>query len=190
MNIFSYVVARDFGFAPNPFGGYCTLATCKPPIRESAEVGDIIVGTRASPRANEIVYFMEVSEISNFQQYWEDPRFHIKRPNMHGSKKQAFGDNIYHFVDDTLIQEDSHHTFNDGSPCHENIETDLKSRNVLIAKRYAYWGQSSLTIPLELSDIVKKGPGFKRHFSEAFKTDIKNWLFSLDQGYFGPPISW
>lgn len=27
---YSYVVARDFGFAPNPFNGFLTLATCKP----------------------------------------------------------------------------------------------------------------------------------------------------------------
>lgn len=190
MNIFSYVVARDFGFAPNPFGGYCTLATCKPLIRERAKIGDIIIGTRASPKKNEIVYFMEVSEVSNFQQYWEDPRFKAKRPNMYGSRKQAFGDNIYHFEDDDVIQEDSHHTLNDGTPCHKNIKTDLKSRNVLIGERYAYWGQSSLAIPPELSHIIKRGPGFKRHFPESFKSDVRDWLFSLDQGYFGPPISW
>ena len=29
MSLFSYVVARDTGFAPNPSGGYCTLANCK-----------------------------------------------------------------------------------------------------------------------------------------------------------------
>ena len=31
--IYSYVVRYDSGFAPNPFYGYCTLATCKPDIR-------------------------------------------------------------------------------------------------------------------------------------------------------------
>src|SRR5712671_5339411 len=34
MRLYSYVVARDFGFAPNPFFGVCTLATCKPDIRK------------------------------------------------------------------------------------------------------------------------------------------------------------
>ncbi|WP_225761747.1 hypothetical protein [Acinetobacter sp. Marseille-P8610] len=34
MKIFSYVVSRDFGFAPNPFFNFCTLATCKPKIRK------------------------------------------------------------------------------------------------------------------------------------------------------------
>lgn len=40
MKLFSYVVAREYGFAPNPFFGWCTLATCKPKIRVTAEVGD------------------------------------------------------------------------------------------------------------------------------------------------------
>ena len=47
MKLYSYIVARDFGFAPNPFYGFCTLATCKPKIREHASVGDWVVGTGA-----------------------------------------------------------------------------------------------------------------------------------------------
>lgn len=44
LKLYSYVVARDFGFAPNPFHGYCTLATCKPDIRATASVGDWVIG--------------------------------------------------------------------------------------------------------------------------------------------------
>ena len=36
---------RDYGFAPNPYFGYCTLATCKPVIRRCAGVGDWIAWT-------------------------------------------------------------------------------------------------------------------------------------------------
>ena len=42
MKFYSYVIPRDFGFAPNPHFGYCTLATCKQGIRRSAHVGDWI----------------------------------------------------------------------------------------------------------------------------------------------------
>src|SRR5262245_31415483 len=45
VRLYSYVVARDYGFAPNPFYGFCTLATCKPDIRRTADIGDWIVGT-------------------------------------------------------------------------------------------------------------------------------------------------
>ena len=40
MNLYSYVITRDYGFAPNPFWNICTLATCKPQIREHALKGD------------------------------------------------------------------------------------------------------------------------------------------------------
>lgn len=33
--LYSYTIKVDIGFAPNPFGGVCTLACCKPKIRES-----------------------------------------------------------------------------------------------------------------------------------------------------------
>ena len=49
--LFSYVVDHDLGFAPNPYGGFCTLAHCKfsssgrKNIVELAKVGDWIAGT-------------------------------------------------------------------------------------------------------------------------------------------------
>ena len=39
MRLHSYVVARDYGFAPNPFLGVCTLATCKPKSAPPWELG-------------------------------------------------------------------------------------------------------------------------------------------------------
>src|SRR5258708_38917575 len=94
--IYSYVVARDFGFAPNPFHGVCTLATCKPRIRSAAGIGDWVVGTgtAARKRSGYMVYAMLVDESMSFQDYWSDPRFQQKKPNLRSSKKQAFGDNI------------------------------------------------------------------------------------------------
>ena len=43
-HLYVYIITRDFGFAPNPFHGRCTLATCKPGIRKSAKVGDWVLG--------------------------------------------------------------------------------------------------------------------------------------------------
>lgn len=42
--LYAYSITRDFGFAPNPFHGICTLATCKPRIRKAANIGDWILG--------------------------------------------------------------------------------------------------------------------------------------------------
>ena len=45
--IFRYVVRFDSGAAPNPFGGWCSLAICKPGIRRTAGVTDWIIGLRS-----------------------------------------------------------------------------------------------------------------------------------------------
>src|SRR5262245_19102367 len=92
VRLHSYVVARDYGFAPNPFFGFCTLATCKPRLRSVAQVGDWIVGTGSKKHKRErfVVYAMRVTGTLTFNQYWADGRFQSKKPNMRGSKKQAF----------------------------------------------------------------------------------------------------
>ena len=40
----AYKITHDTGFAPNPFHGYLTLATCKLGIRLKAKVGEWICG--------------------------------------------------------------------------------------------------------------------------------------------------
>src|SRR5271166_5243641 len=96
--VYIYVVARDFGFAPNPFHGFCTLATCKPAIRSTAQIGDWIIGMGgADLRAlGRCIFAMRVTEASSFDQYWPDPACRAKRPVRNGSKKMMVGDNIYH----------------------------------------------------------------------------------------------
>ena len=71
MRLFSYVVARDYGFAPNPFFGVCTLATCKPNVRRIARPGDWVVGTGSAAHNREgyLVFAMKVAEALTFDQY-------------------------------------------------------------------------------------------------------------------------
>lgn len=191
MKIFSYVIPRDFGFAPNPFYGYCTLGTCKPRIRRAANVGDIIIGTRGSPKVKEIVYFMEVEEILSFDEYWLDARFRDKKPDLYKSFKKAFGDNIYHKAPDgSWVQEDSHHTNYDGSPVLKNITKDTSTEKVLISKNFSYWGASSLEIPIHLREIIKKGVGEKTRFDSEIKQKVRDWLSDLPRGYIGQPGAW
>jgi len=80
VKLYSYVVARDYGFAPNPFSGSCTLATCKPEIRRMASVGDWVVGTGSATqnRRGSLVYAMKVAEAMSFNSFWDDPRFENK----------------------------------------------------------------------------------------------------------------
>lgn len=102
MRVFSYIVRYDYGFAPNPFEGYCTVATCKPQIRGAAKVGDWILGTGSTDKSltGKLVYVMQVGEVLTFDEYWKDPRFVRKVPTDGAAVKRAYGDNIYHHGDD------------------------------------------------------------------------------------------
>lgn len=156
--LYIYVVARDFGFAPNPFHGYCTLATCKPGIRKSARIGDWVMGVGGSrlQATGRCIYLMNVSEILKFNDYWSDQRFQIKKPIRNGSPVMMVGDNVYHQNGKTgdWIQEDSHHSNPDGTTNITNLETDTMSVNVLISTRFYYFGSESP--PVDLSSINYK----------------------------------
>lgn len=197
VKLYSYVVARDFGFAPNPFHGYCTLATCKPDIRATASVGDWVIGTGAKPHELEghLVYAMRVSEILTYDSYWQDERFRMKRPYLHGSLKQAFGDNIYHRDVKTgcWIQADSHHSFEGGLANNANIKQDTGSENVLISKEFYFFGGSAPAIPERFlnwngNSVCKKGPSHKCTFPDDLIASFVGWVRSLGvSGYIDEP---
>ncbi|SRR6266446_6327599 len=199
MTLYSYVVARDYGFAPNPFYGVCTLATCKPLIRRHANVGDWVVGTGSKTKGLEgrLVFAMQVAEALTFNQYWVDPRFLNKRPHLDGSLKQALGDNIYHRNSKTgkWHQENSHHSFSDGRPNPHNIANDTQTDRMLIGVDFVYWGRSGPSIPERFCRShfnVCAHRGHKcRFLNEADVRRFIEWIRSLDTtGYAGIPGEW
>ena len=198
MRLFSYVVARDYGFAPNPFFGVCTLATCKPRVRKAAAVGDWIVGTGSKRRGRQglLVYVMRVAETLTYNEYWADPRFHRKKPNLRGSLKQAFGDNIY-FRDETgqWHQQDSHHSCQGGAPNFHNIRNDTQTDRVLIGFEYAYWGGSGPQIDESFRNYgghdIRVGRNHKCNFPHGLANDFVTWFHLLGEyGYRGDPLDW
>jgi len=99
MKLYSYIVAIDSGFAPNPFFGYCTLACCKPVIRRTIDIGDWIVGLSPKAKGNKVIYAMQVDEIlKSYSEYYK--RFENKRPDYTKDKVYERGDNIYMPWDD------------------------------------------------------------------------------------------
>lgn len=151
-----YVVARDFGFAPNPFHGACTLACCKPAIRSTAQSGDWIVGMGGSKlkAVGKCVFAMQVTHAMSFNEYWEDPEFRAKRPVRNGSRKMMVGDNIYSRAgeDDDWDQLNSHHSQPDGRPDASNIARDTSTDRVLISRHFIYFGASAPDVPVAILD--------------------------------------
>jgi len=192
MAIFSYVLVRDYGFAPNPFYAVCTLATCKPLIRGKACVGDWVLGFGSCANRTvmgKLIYAMKVEMKCTFDEYWNAPEFQRKKPVMNGSLKQKYGDNIYHHgKNGEWIQEDSHHKNADGTINEKNLNRDTKKDCVLISRQYWYWGKDAIPIPDTLQELVKKGRNHKEKKSLILENTLEKWLHSFKvKGYIGKP---
>lgn len=191
MAIFSYVVARDFGFAPNPFFGWCTLATCKPTVRKGAQVDDWVVGLGSAQYGltGRIVFALRVEETPTFSDYWSDARFILKRPDLCASYKYAFGDNIYRrSASGRWLQEASHHSMRSGRQNLANTSHDTKTDRVLASRTFYYWGADAIKLPGRFADLlIVRG---NRHVKDGqLQARFSSWLLALPRaGLLGAPM--
>jgi hypothetical protein len=176
-----YVVDRDFGFAPNPFHNYCSLATCKPLIRKRAEVKDWIIGMGGArlKATGRCIFAMQVTDKLTFDDYWSNPLYFDKRPVRNGSQKMMVGDNIYHrnSITNEWYQADSHHSNSDGTVNLQNLITDTKPDNVLLSQHFYYFGKEAPIIPNEkLEEIGYSNQRGYRVFEDRVGEGIIKWL--------------
>ena len=173
LRFYMYVVDRDFGFAPNPFHGICTLATCKPPIRRRARVNDWIVGMGGGRlhATGRCIYAMQVTQTVSFNEYWVGQEYRNKRPVRNGSRAMLVGDNIYHRPegDPTWHQLDSHHSHEDGTPNLVNVQKDTSADRVLLSRNFYYFGSAAPMAPDGVLDRL------------GFRNAIGHRVFGLDQ---------
>jgi hypothetical protein len=177
--IFRYVVRYDGGSAPNPFGGWCSLAICKPQIRRTAKVGDWIIGLRAK-RVDHVLYVMQVEERLSFAEYWNDRRFSTKRPD-----KSHCSDNIYRLdKQGKLVWVDN--------PVHDEShkEHDLGGQWVLVGREFWYFGDQSPQLPTDLVHLIHQRQGHSVHKNRKYTDidDLKQWLWHWERGVHGKPI--
>lgn len=197
--VFSYKVVRDFGFAPNPFFGTCTLACCKPDIRKAARPGDLIIGSGGvkNKLLGKLIFAMEVSERLTFDDYWADERFQTKKPLMGVGRRRGYGDNIYHHDHQgNWLQAHSHHSFPDGSINRANVQRDTSADAMLIGTNFVYWGSLAPEFPEELKDVGGRdirpnGRGDPSLFPEAVRKAAFDWFEAIEKrGYLARPSSW
>lgn len=199
--LYSYVVRYDSGFAPNPFYNFCTLATCKPPIRKTAAVGDWLMGTgsdnKSVRRGGHLVYAMRVTEALSFEQFDADRRFQLKKPFRRGSRKQTCGDNIY-FRDakGAWGQRDSFHSNDDGSLHAEHVQIDTAVNRVLVSDDFVYFGGEGPQVPASLThpdgrSLVHSGIGYACLDDGIRIKKFTDWIRSLElSGWQGSPFEW
>ncbi|MGN6440194.1 MAG: hypothetical protein ACTHMM_26945 [Agriterribacter sp.] len=145
--LYSYKMIVDRGFAPNPFFGYLTLATCKPGIRKTKKIGDYVAGFTSAgmindykPGMEQMIYIMKISEKMSYEKYFNDPRFKRKIPSDDTAKTRA-GDNIYHLVNNcyTQVKSKYHTSFADK-------QRDLTCHKVLVADEFYYFGDKPFCV--------------------------------------------
>ena len=178
--LYGYKMTHDTGFAPNPYHGILTLATCKPLIRKWAKEGYWISGWTSNDvqgkndkfhfkdENQKLIYLAKISEKLSFAEYWE--KYPQKRqPTKTKVGKECFkscgntmvtiNDDIA-FCGDNIYEPDS----NDPSgyiqhenPHHgqQNKEHDLSGENVLVCKEFYYFGVEN-AIDIKKSCIVHR----------------------------------
>jgi hypothetical protein len=148
----SYKQKTDCGFAPNPYGGTLTIATCKPGIREVAVPGEWIAGFTSKalnkdPVGEErLVFLMRVTEKLRREEYYA--RFPQKRPD-----QCPCGDNIY--------RPDGNGAYSHCGGCHhkeeKNQQNDHKSAWVLLSDEFYYFGGVPLFIDRDFRPKLPSG---------------------------------
>lgn len=202
--IYRYVVRYDSGSAPNPYGGYCTLAICKPAIRRTARPGDWIIGFHGfsgkhDTRHEEICYVMQVSESLSYAEYWEDLRFRSRRPSEKKistppSDSAPPCDNFYRPAGvgvngDAELEQAPFNNAGHDDPGSQ--QTDKGGKNVLVSKRFWYFGDQAKELPQSLGRLGEVGRGhvvnkYKERVNEDLE-QLKAWLGKFKPGRMGTP---
>ena len=162
MRLFSYKMTDDTGFAPNPFWGCMTLATCKSQIGKHKGPGDWIAGFTSGKLCDDpvgserLVFLMRIEEKITLSEYFRDERFEPKIPRRSPTTARVFkeGDNIYRPI--VLDAREAHHFEQLPNSNHglEDRADDVNGRYVLISKRFVYFGIDALPIPSHVRPAV------------------------------------
>ena len=191
---------HDYGFAPNPFWGVMTLATCKGSIRSSSnlEIGDLVIATGGrvlNKYIGHLIFAMKVEKIITFDEYWNNPDFQCKKTVFNGSVLQMYGDNVYHTNPQTkeVIQERCAHTVEGKNPKDTGqYRRDIRGKNVLISRNFYYFGANAPELPDEFKHMASTVRNMEcNHVDEETVKKFADWLQSnYKVGIHGDPINW
>lgn len=139
----SYKMASDRGFAPNPYGGVLTLATCKSHIRrcltKEKSLGEWLAGftskglnKKYKVSDKKLIYLARIDDILPMESYWD--KYPIKR-------SYPSSDNIYRNVNGSLVW-----VPNPFHKTEKEQKDDLDGMKVIISRNYFYFGEKALSI--------------------------------------------
>ena len=168
----TYIVPKDTGLAPNPFWGWCTLAVCTPNHQGARlQKGDWIAGFLNAKRHHRFLYAMEIDKRLTMNEYFADPRFEKKKPNLRGDWKERCGDNFYEQRSDGTWKQHR----NRFHPGEEFRKKDTRYPIVFVASRFWYFGRSCKQAPSQFADLIG-GRGIRLNHDPMVSADFMHWV--------------
>lgn len=168
MRLFSYTIRYDYGSAPNPYWGVCTLTICKPVVRRNARVHDWVVGLCGC----DVVYAMKVNDRKTLREYDHYCRAELNEKIPSWSSRdfrRRVGDCIYDYSNpsDPILRKGIHQK--------ENVETDLSGLHALLSRDFYYFGSRPIPLPPHLHKIIHKR-GHKSTANDPYKQAFIRWI--------------
>jgi hypothetical protein len=127
---------------------------------------------------------MRVSEKITFAEYWLDPRFTDKKPDLLAHELERHcGDNIYEPLANGLYRQlPSAHIS-------AAMDKDLQGRYVLIASEFTYFGKRAVELPPEFRCLIA-GRGYKCTFLPELIGCFARYISQFGFGLHGRPAQW
>ncbi len=178
--LFSYVLTKDWGAAPNPFFGICTLVLCKPKIRRAARVGDWVAGLGAADTLigdvrGRVVYTMRVSQKMTMVEYdaWAQSELPEKLPDLSSTDpRRRVGDALYDFGEDPPYQRRGVHGV-------EDKQADLGGKYALLSDHFYYFGDDPVPLPEHLRSISDVRRGHRSEKNAPYVGPFLKWVEGL-----------
>lgn len=214
--LYSYTITHDWGAAPNPYWGLCTLAICKKNIRKYAKSSDWVVGFGSSifpPKdirnkkkrkdlSKEVIYAMKIKTKISLKKYNDwctgriDKDYFKKYKNNLAKKIPDYNNTEYKCRVGDCIYYDFHTDFpkileaNYRIGIHGpfDLVNDLDGINVLISDEFYYFGKQHVTIKEELEGIIHKR-NYKSDANNSYVNEFIKWIESVEFANFKNPIN-
>jgi hypothetical protein len=152
----SYKMLYDNGFAPNPYAGCLTLATCKPYIRKVHKIGQWLAGFAGvnieKKRFEYVVGAEPLIFLALINNKIEFKKYYLQYPQKR-DELCPNSDNIYKWVDSAYQRQITKHKFHNSIA---DMQKDINPPYCLIADEFYYFGGKAVNVPANIRPNVPK----------------------------------
>ena len=162
-SVYFYIQTSDIGINPCIYEGILSIATCKPKIRESVNIGDYIISVIGKGMKG-----YKFDEEKDYQILWIGK---VSQKPIHEEYAR-----IYPNRPDT--KENPYHTS-------EQCKIDKSSKYIIICNEFIFLGKNFISCPSEFHNLIPGYPrGTQGHIKNSDKklvNNIHSWYESLKE---------